>query len=292
MHKQKYVIISPVRNEEEYIEITIKSIIHQTILPTQWIIVNDGSKDRTLEIIEPYLIEYPWIKLINVADRGYYLPGKGVVETFYKGYDLIDFINWDFIVKLDCDLEFEPDYFKNLMAEFDKNPKLGIASGCTYIPKNESFIREDVMKDHPVGPSKVYKKQCWESMNGLKPVPGWDLADLLKAQMNGWETRCFYDLQIKHYRLTGSRRKGIWAPKHLQGRFEYRQGYNFYYTLLKALNNILLKPAIIGSIGKITGYIYAFLNKEEYLFEKEMRSFLRKKQKRLILSKLKLVSYN
>jgi glycosyltransferase involved in cell wall biosynthesis len=281
-----YVIISPVRNEEDYVRLTLDSVAAQSKLPAEWIIVNDGSTDGTAGIVEEFAQRLPWIKLINLTDRGYYFPGTGVVNVFNQGYAAISAKDWDYVVKLDADISFAPDYFENLLQRFAANSRLGIASGITYLPKDGAWIREDVLPDHPVGPSKVYKRQCWEVMGGLKPVPGWDLADLLGAQMNGWETACFDDLIVKHYRLTGSRRKGAWARNFLQGRFEYQHGYAFHYTCLKALYHVLSKPVIIGSLAKICGYLYARINGDEFLFEDDMRAFLRQKHKAVLKKKL------
>jgi poly-beta-1,6-N-acetyl-D-glucosamine synthase len=277
-----YVIISPVRNEEKFLKLTVDSMASQTLLPKEWIMVNDGSTDRTEELIKEYTIQYPWIKLITLTDRGYYFPGTGVVNVFNKGFEQISFKGWDYLVKLDVDLSFEKTYFEALFKRFTDNPKLGIASGCTFIPVNNSWVQEFDQKDHPVGASKVYRRGCWDQMGGLKPVPGWDLADLLSAQMHGWETALFTDLKINHYRPTGSRREGIWAPKFLQGRFEYKHGYTFGYTFLKAFYNLFARPPIIGSIAKVCGFLYAYIKKEDYLFEKDMRLFLRKKHGHLL----------
>jgi poly-beta-1,6-N-acetyl-D-glucosamine synthase len=285
----KYVIISPVRNEEKFLKLTVDSMINQTILPVEWIMVNDGSTDRTEEMINEYTLQYSWIKLMTLTDRGYYFPGTGVVNVFKKGYEKIENQDWDFLVKLDVDLAFEPDYFETIFNRFQTNPKLGIASGCTFLPKNNHWVQEFFQKDHPMGASKVYKRECWEKIGGMKPIPGWDLADLLGAQMNGYETSLFTDLEVKHYRPTGSRREGLWAPKFLQGRFEYKHGYSFGYTLLKALYNTFSKPIIIGSIAKVCGYIYAYWKKEDYLFEKEMRLFLQKKHAGLLTKRFKKI---
>ncbi len=283
---RKYVIISPVRNEEDYLELTIKSVINQTVKPMEYILVNDGSSDDTPNIIDKYVSKYDWIKRVDQEDRGHYLPGKGVVHTFYNGLSRVTAKNWEYIVKLDSDLEFESDYFEKLFQEFEKNPKLGIASGCTYLPVNNKLIQEQTLIDHPKGASKVYRKQCWEDIGGMKPVPGWDLADLLNAQMKGWETVCFFDLKLIHHRLTGSRRSGILGPKFLQGRFEYRHGYSFGYTFLKAAKDFIAKPFIIGSIAKVSGYLYAFARQDEFLFDAEMRKYLRKKHHDLLLNKI------
>ncbi len=284
----KYVVISPVRNEEDYLRKTIESLANQTIKPMEWIIVNDGSTDKTEEIIKEYMPKYGWIRLLTLSDRGYYYPGTGVVNVVKKGYETVQTKDWEYLVKLDCDLSFDKDYFEKLFNEFDKNPKLGIASGCVYLPINNQLIQEAAQTDHPVGASKVYKRQCWDAIDGLKPIPGWDLADLLSAQMNGWETANFFDLVIVHYRLTGSRRKGLFGPKFLQGRFEYRHGYAFLYTCFKSIFHLFSKPFIIGSIGKVTGYLYAAIIREPYLFEKDMRKFLRKKHRKFLKEKLSL----
>jgi len=141
----KYNIISPVRNEEDFVEDTIKSVIKQTVLPQEWIIVNDGSTDRTEEIIRPYAKKYDWIKLITLKDRGYYFPGTGVVEVVKKGFEAISAKNWEFLVKLDCDITVEKDYFENILNEFSKNPKLGIASGGIYLVDGSKITQEKLV---------------------------------------------------------------------------------------------------------------------------------------------------
>ena len=116
-----YVVITPVRNEAEFIEKTIHSMIQQTVKATEWVIVNDGSTDRTAEIITRYATEYPWIRLVNREDRGTRQRGKGVIEAFYTGYETLTCQDYDFIVKLDGDLSFEPTYFESLWREFASN---------------------------------------------------------------------------------------------------------------------------------------------------------------------------
>lgn len=281
-----YTIISPVRNEEEFIEKTLKSVVNQTLKPLEWIIIDDGSTDKTAEIVNNYVKKYDWIKMINQQDRGFYYPGKGVVDTFYKGFDNISNNNWDFIVKLDCDLSFQEDYFEKVLHEFELNPKLGIASGLTFIPSNGGMVSEKVQDDHPVGPSKVYRKECFKDIDGLKPISGWDLADLLSAQMKGWETKCFDNFKINHYRKTGSRRSDFTSGMFLWGRFHYRYGYGLFYTFLKSIYRLAEKPVIIGGISIFLGYLYAFVKQEDRIFDKEMRKFLRKKQRVYLKQKI------
>ena len=282
-----YTIISPVRNEEEFIRDTIESVLKQSIIPGEWIIVNDGSTDATRSIIEEYLPHHTWMKLVNLEDRGYYYPGTGVVNVIKEGLKNVSGNGWDFLVKLDCDVTFENDYFKSIFSEFTANHNLGIASGAIYLIDGKKTIKEKSQHDHPWGASKVYRASCFKDIGGWKPIPGWDLADLLSAQMKGWETRCFDEIKIFHHRESGSRRSGFTHGKFLLGRFLYRYGYNVFYTILKGIARLNERPYIIGGISLIAGYVYAFLRKEEKLFDKDMRKFLRKKQSHYLALRLK-----
>jgi poly-beta-1,6-N-acetyl-D-glucosamine synthase len=285
MHK--YVIVSPVRNEESLVENTIQCVLNQSVLPVEWIIVNDGSTDKTQAIIENFSAIYDWVKIVNLEDRGYYFPGTGVVNVINKGFENITSRDWTFLVKLDCDITIDKTYFEDIFREFEKNAKLGIASGTVYYADGETEIKEKSQYDHPWGASKIYKKECFSDIKGWKAIPGWDLADLLAAQMKGWETRCFDEYKILHYRETGSRRRGVTGGKFLLGRFLFRYGYNFFYTILKGVYRIPEKPFLIGGLSLIAGYLYAFIKNEDMLFDKEMRRFLRKKQKKYFMDMLK-----
>ncbi len=283
----KYIIISPVRNEENFVEETIKAVVQQTVLPQEWIIVNDGSTDKTEEIIRQYTNKFNWIKLISLKDRGYYYPGTGVVNVVKKGFEAITKNDWEFIVKLDSDITIDPDYFENIFKEFSNNPKLGIASGAIYLVDGPNIVQEKSQPDHPWGASKIYRRKCFEDIKGWKPIPGWDLADLLSAQMKNWETRCFNEYRILHYRGTGTRRTDFTSGRFLLGRFHFRYGYGPFYTLTKSIYHLGEKPLFIGGISIFTGYIYAAIRNEKRLFEKDMRRFLRNKQKKYLRQKLK-----
>lgn len=281
----KYIIISPVRNEEKLIKTTLDTVVNQTLTPYLWIIVNDGSTDNTEAIVDEYMAKHPWIRKLNLDDRGYYFPGTGVVNVFNQGFELIKDEEWDYVVKLDTDLKFDDDYFEVLLNRMESNPKFGLCSGCTYVPSGNGLIKEMAQADHPVGPCKVYKRKCWEDIGGMLPVPGWDLADLLAAQMHGYETVCYFDLKIIHYRPTGIRRKGIWAPKFLQGRFAYRHGYAFWYLFLKELSHIHKRPVVIGFLAQLSGFTYAAIVRDEPLFPRDMRLYLRKRHRRIFIKK-------
>src|SRR5664279_1404777 len=121
----KYVAVSPVRNEEEFLQLTITSMAAQTVKPACWVLVNDGSTDATGRIADGAKQAHSWIRVVNRADRGFRQAGGGVIDAFYEGYDLIDNESWDFLVKLDGDLSFNPTYFEQCFKRFEEDPRLG-----------------------------------------------------------------------------------------------------------------------------------------------------------------------
>lgn len=284
---QKYVIISPVRNEEKYIAYTIESVLSQTIRPSGWIIINDGSKDSTKQIVEAYAEQHDWIKFHSLPDRGFYHAGPGVVDAFYKGFELLGADDFDYLVKLDGDLSFEEVYFEQILRRFAENERLGIASGYIVVPSGRRYFKERVQADLPVGASKVYRRACFEAIGGLKRIPGWDTADILSAQMKGWETKCFSDLRLVHYRPTGFQRKGLTKGKFFLGKAQYRFGYSFFYTLLKGLIRLSEKPYVIGGLGIICGHVISMCKRETKYFDEQMIAFLRKKHRAYLLGGVK-----
>ncbi|HVT98071.1 MAG TPA: glycosyltransferase, partial [Acidobacteriaceae bacterium] len=127
MKTAKYVIISPVRDEEVHLSRTIESVVHQSVRPVEWIIVNDGSTDRTAEIADNYAREHEWIRVVHRDNRGFRKSGGGVVDAFNDGYRNLKTRDWEFIVKLDGDLSFDSEYFESCLRAFAQEEKLGIA---------------------------------------------------------------------------------------------------------------------------------------------------------------------
>jgi len=276
-YKPKYVIVSPVRNEEQFIEKTIKSVISQTVKPVEWIIVNDGSIDGTKQIIEKFVTKYNWIKIINKKDIGYDKLGSGVVEAFYVGYNQIANKDFDFIVKLDGDLSFESSYFEELLKRFAKNPKLGIAGGFGYYPEKAKLILEKMPKFHVHGPTKVYRRKCWEGIGGLISQLNWDAVDELKAQMTGWETKSFEELKFIHYRKTGSK-DGLIKGYFRHGHGAFLIGYHPLFMLLRGVYRMIHKPYIIGGLAMIWGYVSSYLRRMKQIDDPELIQYLRRQQ--------------
>ena len=286
VNNTNYVIISPVRDEELYIEKTILSVISQTIQPKIWIIVNDGSIDNTPVIVRKYSSIHKWIQLINKENRGYAEPGRGVMEAFYVGYNHIkNEEDYEYIVKLDGDLEFQANYFESLFKEFEKNSKLGIASGVCMIERKGILEREKHPEYHVRGPSKVYKMACWKDIGGLIKHKGWDTIDEMKAQSLGWETKSFKNLPIIHYKPTGYN-TGSYKWAIIGGKSDYYCGYHPLFIIAKGIKKMFERPYIIGGLLINYGFFKEYLKNGEQIKDKDLIKFIQKQQiNRLTLKK-------
>ena len=257
----RIVIISPVRDEETFIRGTVKSMINQTIRPVEWLIVNDGSTDNTLEIIEAAAQEHPWIHIENKPDRGERAVGPGVVEAFYYGYERLWTKNYDFICKLDGDIEFSPQYFERLLEFFKDDPYLGAASGKPYLEEGEELLEERTNDNMVAGMMNFYRRTCFDSIGGFVHEVHWDGIAFHRARMEGWRTRSIRhpDLQIIHKRLMGSSHQGIITGRLRWGRGQYFMGTHPLYIFAIGMYRMAERPFIIGGLLIIFGYFKSML---------------------------------
>ena len=282
----QYTVITPVRNEAEFIEKTIHSMAQQTVRATEWVIVNDGSTDKTAEIITRYATEYPWIRLVNREDRGTRQRGKGVIEAFYTGYETLTCQDYDFIVKLDGDLSFEPTYFESLWREFASNPRLGIAGGGVYEKLDgKNWVLEDPSRDHVRGPTKVYRRACFEAIGGLAPALGWDGVDEWKALTLGWEVQSFPELKVFHHRITGAA-TGPLKSRIEQGYGAYYMGYHPLFIIARGILYMFMRPYLVGGMVMMIAYFLAGLRGQERLSDPSVIRYIRRTQLRKLVSLL------
>jgi biofilm PGA synthesis N-glycosyltransferase PgaC len=280
----RYVVVTPVRDEGQYIEKTILSMLAQTISPAEWVIVNDGSTDDTGKIVDKYAQNYSWIKVLHRDNRGFRKSGGGVVEAFNAGYNTLATSDWDFLVKFDGDLSFDPDYFEQCFKYFSKEPKLGIGGGDVYHEIGGSLVLERNPRFHVRGATKIYRRACWNTLGGLIQAPGWDTLDEVKANMLDWKTRCFPDLKLVHHKQTGSA-DGKWGNWVKNGRGSYISGYHPVFVLLKCLNRLFKRPVLIGGLGLLYGFVSGYLKRIPQVDDKALISYLRKQQMNRILMK-------
>jgi biofilm PGA synthesis N-glycosyltransferase PgaC len=275
----RYVVITPVRDEEEFVGATIEAVSRQTVRPTEWVIVNDGSTDRTGEIIDQYAVQFPWIHAVHRSNRGFRKSGGGVVEAFYDGYKTLQSHDWDFIVKLDGDLSFAPDYFESCFAYFRSEPKLGIGGGAIFHDLAGTLTVETNPQFHVRGATKIYRRACWEAIGGLWVAPGWDTIDEVKANMLGWATRSFPDLPLHHHRLTGTA-DGLLRDRIKHGVACYVSGYHPLFVAAKCVYRLFQKPYFIGSAAIGYGFVKGFLTKTPQVNDDRMIAYLRGQQLR------------
>lgn len=279
----KYVIITPVRDEEKHIESTIDCVCRQTLRPVEWIIVNDGSSDRTGEIADTYAAQHSWIRVLHRANRGFRKSGGGVMEAFYDGYRSVQSKDWDLLVKLDGDLSFEADYFERCVAHFREDPTLGVGGGEIYhdcgngelkVEKNPHF--------HVRGATKIYRRECWEAIGGLWPASGWDTIDEVKANMLGWTTHAFPELRLLHHRLTGLE-EGLFRDRVKHGVACYVSGYHPLFVAASCVSRLQKKPRIVGSIGMMYGFLKSHLTRPPRLEDRSYLEYIRGQQLRRLL---------
>ena len=275
--KTKYVVITPARDEAQNIRHTLDCMLRQTELPSEWIIVNDGSTDDTGSIIDGYAARHSWIRGVHRRNRGFRKPGGGVVEAFNEGYQTLQTPDWEFIVKFDGDLSFEPDYFERSFRNFVDNPKLGIGGGtiCYIVDGAKEF--EEVPAFHVRGATKIYRRSCWEAIGGFWPAPGWDTMDEIKANSLGWDTMSFKDLHLVHHRPTGEA-DGFWSGLVKYGRANYICGYHPLFMLGKIVRRLTVKPPVVGALALMYGYVTGYLKRIPQVDDPVAIAYLRRQQ--------------
>lgn len=273
-----YVLITPARNEKDYIELTIKSVIVQTYLPLKWIIVSDGSTDGTDDIIKKYLQDYPWIELVRTPERKErHFAGK--VMAFNAGYEKIKDLNYEIIGNLDADLSFEKDYFEFLLSKFAENPELGVA-GTPFVEDGKHYDFRFASTDHVSGACQLFRKACFEEIGGYIPIKGGgiDWVAVTTARMKGWTTHTFTDKVCNHHRKIGTGDSSQLMSQFKYGQKNYFLGGHPLWHLSKSIFQMKNKPYIIGGLLLLWGYLWASIKRMERPVSPELMKFYRAEQ--------------
>jgi glycosyltransferase involved in cell wall biosynthesis len=283
----RYVIISAVKNEEQYIDRTLRSVTSQTVPPALWVIVNDGSADRTTEIVRSYQARYPYIRIVEHLRAGERHPGSRVIHAFNRGYETVEASHYDFIVKLDCDLSFGRDYFSHLLQRFAADDRLGIASGV-YLEEDGARKWQLVKMPsyHAFGACKVVRRCCFEDIGGFLTVPGWDTVDEIRAWSAGWDTRHFADLETRHHRREGTG-IGRGRTSRMHGEIYYRTGGDPLFFAFKVLHRISVTPYLVGALALTAGYFRALLTRQSLLVTPAEARCYRRLLRQRLLARLK-----
>lgn len=274
-----YVVITPVRNEAGRFPRTIDSMVAQTRRPLRWVIVDDGSGDGTGQLADAAAQRHDWIRVLHRADRGRRLSGAGVMDAFHEGCALVADLAWDYLVKLDGDLAFPPDYFARCLEHFERDPCLGIGGGviCRRMERGLVVEAPDDPAFHVRGATKIYRRACWEEIGGLIRLPGWDTVDELMANMRGWRTRTFPELMVEQLKETGSA-DGRWQNWVKNGLANYVARYHPLFMLAKCLRRFLRCPWSGSALALGWGYLSGYLERFPRVEDPAFRQFVWRQQ--------------
>jgi len=261
---------------------TLDSVMAQSIPPALWVVVDDGSTDDTPAILESYRARMPYLKVVRRADRGARSVGPGVIEAFYAGLDALALGEFDYLCKLDLDLDLPPRYFELLMERMAANPRLGTTSGKPYFVSAASgrLVAEVCGDEMSVGMTKFYRVQCFREIGGFVRQVMWDGIDCHRCRMLGWVAESVDDepLRFIHLRPMGSSQKGIWTGRVRSGYGQYFMGTAPLYFLVSTLFRLPKHPILIGSAAMWWGYVSSALRGARRYDDLEFRRFLRSYQ--------------
>lgn len=282
---RRYCLITPCRDEEQFAEITLRTIAAQTEPPALWIVVDDGSTDRTPQILRQWQKRLPYLHVMTRPDRGSRRLGSGVIDAFYDGYAAIDPQAFDYVCKFDLDLELPPTYFADVMDVMQGDERLGTFSGKPYFRHGNSRISEMCGDENAVGMIKFYRISAFEEVGGFVRELMWDGIDGHRCRMHGWraQSRDDANLQFIHLRPMGSSHKSWWTGRQRHGRGQYYMGTGPTYMLASALYRMTRPPRVVGGLAMLTGYARAATSGMQQYDDPMFRKFLRRYQRLCLL---------
>ena len=273
-----YVLITPARNEEGFLEQTIQSVIAQTVLPRKWVIVSDGSTDRTDDIVKKYMAENSWIELVRMPEhRDRQFAAK--VHCFNAGYSKVLGENFDIIGNLDADITMDEDYFEFLLAKFAAAPRLGVA-GTPFVEGLTSYDYRFTAVEHVSGACQLFRGECFEQIGGYVPVKGGgiDWIAVTTARMKGWQTRTFLERVCHHHRPMGTAEVGLLKANFKLGGQDYYLGGHPIWQLFRACYQMARRPYVAGGVSLLAGYLWSWLRGMERPVSPDLIRFHRDEQ--------------
>jgi glycosyltransferase involved in cell wall biosynthesis len=286
-----YVLVTPSRNEEAFIEKTIESVIHQTVLPVRWVIVNDGSTDSTGAIAERYAAEHHWIEVVNRPvrkERSF----AAKVHAFNAGRERLMDVNYEFIGNLDADVLLDKDHFEFLLGKFREDLRLGVAGTVFreesgYSSATDSFEGQN----HVSGQCQVFRRECFDEIGGYfaNKAGGIDWIAVATARMKGWKTRSFKEKSFFHHRQLGTAERGVLAASFSYGQKDYFLGGHPLWELFRVSYRMTKRPYIVDGLALGLGYGLAALRRLKRPVSKELMAFHRREQMRKLKTIFRLL---
>jgi glycosyltransferase involved in cell wall biosynthesis len=294
MTSRRYCLVTPCRDEARYARRTLDAILGQTEPPALWVIVDDGSKDDTPAILAEYAARVPWIRVVRRSDRGDRKLGGGVIDAFYDGYATVDPGAFDYVCKLDLDLDIPPAYFALLMDRMEREPRLGTCSGKAYflppgaperpvpfpIDEGDGFVSEKLGDENSAGMIKFYRTACFRQIGGFIREVMWDGIDGHRCRQLGWIAVSWDDpeLRFAHLRPMGTSHRSWWTGRKRHGFGQYFMGTSPAYMLASAVYRMSRPPVVLGGFGMLYGYLEAMVRRRSRFGDAAFRRFLRRYQ--------------
>jgi poly-beta-1,6-N-acetyl-D-glucosamine synthase len=274
--KPSYLIITPAHNEAEIIEHTIRSMVAQTVRPVKWIVVNDGSVDRTGEIVQEWANRFAFIQLVNLrrdAERNF----ARKVVAFNRGLEMARGLEYDYIGNVDADISFGADYFENILAEFKSDPSLGLGGGIVYTKFSREFVTYDTTLDSVGGKVQLFRRQCFQDIGGYRPLRygGIDATAEIMSRMKGWKVRKSLVNRVFEHRPTGFAHGRPFKTMLRDGRKFHSLGYGPVFYLLRCIYRVRDYPLIVGSAAAMAGYLWSMIRREPIALPPDVVEFLR-----------------
>jgi len=283
----KYALITPARNEEARIGNTIRSIAAQTRLPERWVIVDDGSKDRTADVVLEHAQKHPWITLVRRpehVDRSF----AAKVQAFNAGYETIKGLDFEVVGNLDADITVDPDYMEFLMGKFAEDPSLGVA-GTPFTQDDGYDSGRDSFEgqNYVAGGCQMFRHKCFQAVGGYVPnkAGGIDWIAVMTARMKGWKVQCFPEKRFHHYRVLGTAEKSELGAIFNYGERAYYLGGSPIWQFFRVIFRVTKKPYLFGGLALGAGYAWSWLKRTKRPVTRELIQFHRRDQ----MNKLKVI---
>jgi glycosyltransferase involved in cell wall biosynthesis len=278
-HFTPYVLITPARNEETFIETTIQSMIKQTVLPAKWVIVNDGSTDATSSIVRPYLADHRWIELVDLPvrrERNF----AAKVSAFNAGQERVKDLEYEIIGNLDADVSLDTDHFEFLLRKFEKDPCLGVAGTIFQEHGYSSATDSFEGRNHVSGQCQIFRRRCFEEIGGYRAnkAGGIDWMAVTTARMMGWTTRSFREKSFFHHRTMGTAERGRLASSFSYGEKDYYLGGHPVWEIFRVTYRMTKRPYLLDGLALGSGYLWALLRRTKRPVSAELMRFHRKEQ--------------
>lgn len=274
-----YVLITPARNEAQVIELTIKSVVSQTVRPLKWVIVSDGSTDGTADVVERYVAEYSWIELVRMPERQE-RNFAGKVRAFHAGYERVKDLPYEAVGSLDADISFDPEYFSFLLERLSEDQQLGLVGTRFSDTKSGSYDYRIVSIEHVSGACQLFRRRCFEEIGGYVPAKGGAIDRIanLAARLKGWKTRTFTEKVFVHHRAMGTAESSRLGAMFKDGVKDYAVGTHPVWMLFRVAYQMRQKPYVIAAISLAWGYLWSYAVGKERPASREMVVLNRQEQ--------------